>query len=64
MASDPSARFKHCLELVKAEAFEAASLIADCAPEGGSMLAKAQHQIESLESLKVLEIVASEMYRG
>ena len=61
-ASNVSARINQCIDLVKAEASEAASLIADCAPQGRPMLAQAQQQLESLESLKVLEAVAAEMY--
>jgi len=61
MASEPRARIQRCIELVKAEVSEAVSLIADCAPQGRPMLAKAQQQLESLESLKLLETVASAM---
>lgn len=62
MAGDISARVNRCIELAKGDISEAASLIADCAPHGRSMLAQAQQQLESLESLKTLEMVASEMY--
>ena len=62
MAEDVSARLDRCIELTKAEASQAASLIADCAPHGKPMLAQAQATLESFESLKMLEAVASEMF--
>lgn len=62
MADDTSARLNRCIELVKGDMSEAASLIAHCTPHGRSMLAQAQQQLESLESLKTLEMVSSEMY--
>ena len=34
MASDPMSRIEYCMTLVKSEASLAASLIADCAPQG------------------------------
>jgi hypothetical protein len=40
--------------LVKTEASLAASLIADCAPQGRPMLAQAQQTLKSLESLQLL----------
>ena len=62
ITEDVSARLDRCIELTKAEASQAASLIADCAPHGKPMLAQAQGTLESLESLKMLEAVASEMF--
>ena len=62
MAEDVSARLDRCIELTKAEASQAASLIADCAPHAKPMLAQAQATLESLESLKTLEAVALEMF--
>ena len=62
VAEDVSGRLDRCIELTKAEASQAASLIADCAPHGKQMLAQAQATLESLESLKMLEAVASEMF--
>jgi hypothetical protein len=44
----------HCIDLVKTEASLAASLIADCAPQGRPMLAQAQQTLKSLESLQLL----------
>ena len=61
MEEDVSARLDRCIELTKAEASQAASLIADCAPQGKPMLAQAQATLESLESLKMLEAIASEI---
>ena len=54
MASDPISRVDHCIDLVKTEASLAASLIADCAPQGRPMLAQAQQTLKSLESLQLL----------
>ena len=62
VAEDVSARLDRCIDLTKAEAPQAASLIANCAPHGKPMLAQAQATLESLESLKMLEAVASEMF--
>ena len=62
LAKDPDARIDRCIELVKAEASEAASLIAECAPHGKPMLAEAQKKLEHLDALKMLETIASEMY--
>ena len=62
VAEDVSGRLDRCIELMKAEASQAASLIADCAPHAKPMLAQAQATLESLESLKILEAVASEMF--
>ena len=54
MASDPISRVHHCIDLVKTDASLAASLIADCAPQGRPMLAQAQQMLKSLESLQLL----------
>ena len=54
IAADPMSRIEHCMTLVKSEASLAASLIADCAPQGRSMLAQAQQTLKSLESLQLL----------
>ena len=54
MASDPISRVHHCIGLVKTDASLAASLIADCAPQGRPMLAHAQQALKSLESLQLL----------
>ena len=61
MAENVSAGLDRCIELTKAEASQAASLIADCAPHDKPMLAQAQATLESLESLMMLEAVAAEM---
>ena len=47
-----------CLNWVKAEASEAASLIDSCVPHGKPMLAQAQKRLEVLESLKLLQRLA------
>jgi hypothetical protein len=47
-------RIACCIELVKTEASLAASLIADCAPQGRPMLAQAQQTLKTLESLQIL----------
>ena len=62
IAEGASARLDRCIELTKAEASQAASLIAACAPHGKPMLAQAHATLQSLESLKKLEAVASEMF--
>ena len=54
MALDPVSRVHHCIDLVKTEASLAASLIADCAPQGRPMLAQAQQTLKSLKSLQLL----------
>ena len=54
MALEPISRVHHCIDLVKSEASLAASLIADCAPQGRPMLAQAQQTLKSLESLQLL----------
>lgn len=53
-------RINQCIELVKAEASLAASLIADCAPQGRPMLAQAQKTLKSLKSLQLLGFIATE----
>ena len=60
MVEDPGARLSRCIELMKVQASEAASLVADCAPQGRPMLADAQHKLECLESLKFLETIVME----
>jgi len=47
-----------CLNWVKAEASEAASLVDSCVPHGKPMLAQAQKRLEVLESLKLLQRLA------
>ena len=47
-----------CLNWVKAEASEAASLVDSCVPHGKPMLAQAQKLLEVLESLKLLQRLA------
>ena len=54
LEDDPDARVNRCIELVKAEASEAAALIAECAPHGKPMLAQAQTKLGHLEALKML----------
>ncbi|MEJ6659361.1 MAG: hypothetical protein QNL17_11260, partial [Synechococcus sp. ChSW.bin.154] len=54
IAAGPMSRIEHCMTLVKSEASLAASLIADCAPQGRPMLAQAQQTLKSLESLQLL----------
>ena len=54
MALDPLSRVDYCIDLVKTEASLAASLIADCAPQGRPMLAQAQQTLKSLKSLQLL----------
>ena len=60
----PDARVNRCIELVMAEASEAAALIAECAPHGKPMLTQAQKKLEHLEALEMLETVVSELYGG
>ena len=50
-----------CIERTKAEASEGAALVAQCAPHGRAMLTQAQKRLETLEALKVMESIASEM---
>ena len=47
-----------CLNWVKAEASEAASLVDSCVPHGKPMLVQAQKRLEVLESLKLLQRLA------
>ena len=54
MAAEPRSRIHHCIKLIKSEASLAASLIADCAPQGRPMLAQAQQTLKNLESLQLL----------
>ena len=54
LSTDPLSRIACCIELVKTEASLAASLIADCAPQGRPMLAQAQQTLKTLESLQIL----------
>jgi hypothetical protein len=58
MALDPLSRVDYCIDLVKTEASLAASLIADCAPQGRPMLAQAQQTLKSLKSLQLLGKIA------
>ncbi|KZR86662.1 hypothetical protein [Synechococcus sp. MIT S9504] len=51
-----------CIERTKAEASEDAALIDACAPHGRAMMTQAQQRLEQLQSLKVLEAVASESF--
>ena len=50
-----------CIERTKAEASEGAALVAQCAPHGRAVLTQAQKRLETLEALKVMESIASEM---
>ena len=50
-----------CIERTKAEASEGAALVAQCAPHGRAMLTQAQKRLDTLEALKVMESIASEM---
>ena len=50
-----SQQLDRCIEWVRAEASEAASLIESCVPHGKPMLAQAQKRLEALESLRTLE---------
>ena len=59
MDSDPMSRMNHCLELAQPEASLAASLIADCVPQGRPRQAQAQQTIRSIESLKFLAQMAT-----
>ena len=52
--SDPRARLQYCIEQVRIEASEGASLVAVCAPHGRAMLSQAQQTLERLESLQLL----------
>jgi hypothetical protein len=50
------------IERAKVDASEGAALIDACAPHGRAMLTQAQQRLEGLESLKLLEQVASEYF--
>ena len=52
---DVSQQLDRCMDWVRAEASEAASLIESCVPHGKPMLAQAQKRLEALESLKTLQ---------
>ena len=54
IGAEPISRIHCCIELIKSEASLAASLIADCAPQGRPMLAQAQQTLKNLESLQLL----------
>ena len=51
-----------CIERTKVEASEGAALVDACAPHGRAMLTQAQKRLENLQTLKVLEAVASESF--
>lgn len=57
-----SERIRTCIERVKVEASEGASLVAECAPHGRAMVAKAQQTLADLEALSVLDELAGEMF--
>jgi hypothetical protein len=50
-----SERIRTCIERAKVEASEGAALVAECAPHGRSMVAKAQKALADLEALAVLD---------
>ena len=50
----PLARIQHCIQQMRIEASEGASLVASCAPHGRAMLSQAQQTLERLESLEIL----------
>lgn len=52
--TNPRERIAHCIERVRIEASEGASLVAACAPQGRALLTQAQKTLERLESLQVL----------
>lgn len=56
---DVGQQIDRCLSWVKAEASEAAFLIETCVPHGKPMLAQAQKRLEVLESLKLLQGLAT-----
>ena len=62
LSNHPGQRIDRCIERVRVDASEGAALVAECAPHGRAMLAQAQQQLLSLESLKSLELVVGEMY--
>ena len=45
------------MDMLKAEGSAAASLIAECAPQGQPMLTQAQNTLEQLEPLVLMETV-------
>ena len=51
-----------CIDWVKAEASEAASLIESCVPHGKPMLAQAQKRLEALEALQALDQLRAAHY--
>ena len=50
----PHARIQHCIQQLRIEASEGASLVASCAPHGRAMLSQAQQALERLESLEIV----------
>ena len=50
----PLARIQHCIQQMRIDASEGASLVASCAPHGRAMLSQAQQTLERLESLEIL----------
>ena len=52
--TNPRERIGQCIERVRIEVSEGASLVAACAPHGRAMLTQAQQTLERLESLQVL----------
>ena len=59
---DLNTRLERCVGWVKAEASEAASLIEACVPHGKPMLAQAQQRLAALQSLQVLQEVATQHF--
>ena len=59
---DLNTRLERCIGWVKAEASEAASLIEACVPHGKPMLAQAQQRLAALQSLQVLQEVATQHF--
>ena len=53
-----------CIDWVKAEASEAASLIESCVPHGKPMLAQAQKLLEALEALQALDQLRAAHYES
>ena len=51
-----------CIDWVKAEASEAASLVESCVPHGKPMLAQAQKRLEALEALQALDQLRAAHY--
>lgn len=52
--ANPRERIAQCIERVRIEASEGASLVAACAPQGRAMLTQARQTLERLESLQLL----------